>query len=61
MQKIIILIFTVIIILPGIVFADRVPAEKISLEQKGEFKSVMTVEQNDFVVPKMIDVPIVID
>ncbi len=61
MQKIIISVIITIIILPGAVFASAMSVEKMSLEQKGEFKSVATVKQNDFLVPKMIDVPISID
>ena len=57
MQKTIISIISAVIILPSIVFASGVPVEKISLEQKGEFKSIATVKQNDFLVPKMVDVP----
>jgi len=61
MQKIIASIFAIAIVLPGIVFADGVPVEKISLEQKGEFKSLATLKQNDFIVPKVIDVPLSIN
>ncbi len=61
MQKTIISIITAIIILPSIVFASGAPVEKISLEQKGEFKSVATIKQNDFLVPKMVDVPLSIN
>ncbi len=61
MQKIIILLVIIFIVVPGITFADKVSVEKISLEQKGEFRSIATIQQNDFLVPKMIDVPLNID
>ncbi len=61
MKKIVILTAFVLLVLPGFIFAKVESEKKITLEQKGEFKSIATVEQNDFAVPKMIDVPLAFD
>jgi hypothetical protein len=58
MQKIILSIAVLLIILPSITLANEISVQKISLEQKGEFKSMLTLKKNNFLVPTMIDVPL---
>ncbi|XLQ20123.1 MAG: thrombospondin type 3 repeat-containing protein [Candidatus Moraniibacteriota bacterium] len=60
-KKVIIFILSIIIIFPGLVSAERLLMEKISLDQKGEFKSIAKIEKNNFAVPTMIDVPLTFD
>lgn len=60
-KKILLSMLSLLIIIPFIAFADGVPAQKITLEQKGEFKSIASVDANDFAVPTLIDVPLVFD
>lgn len=58
MKKILLFILSVVIIAPNIVFADGVPVQKITLEQKGYFESLLHIAKNNFAVPTMIDVPV---
>ncbi len=58
MKKILLSMLILFIAAPLFVIADGISVQKITLEQKGEFESIATVEKNDFAVPTMIDVPI---
>jgi hypothetical protein len=48
------------VLLPVLVLANSVSPilEKMSLQQKGNFRSLLTIRENDFKVPTIIDIPL---
>ncbi|MEN8252407.1 MAG: thrombospondin type 3 repeat-containing protein [Patescibacteria group bacterium] len=61
MKKIFLAVLSLVIVIPWGVLAEDELVEKISLEQKGEFQTVAHMEENNFEVPTMIDVPLVLN
>jgi hypothetical protein len=60
MKKYFVVLLSLVLITPFFVSAVQ-EAQKMTLEQKGEFKSVLHIDANDFAVPTIIDVPISFD